>query len=236
MITTMRGCVAHNDLWPWPISSRSFSLDLENRVRSVAFTVLDGFFLYLAQMIIIIRGGGGGVGCYVFFRIWKFEFLANFLNFSALTLKKKSTVLDGFFPYLIQMITSMKECVAYNDLWPWPISSRSFGLGLENRVHSVASTVLDGFFPYLIQMITSMRRCVACDDLWPWPISSRSFDLDFENRVRFTGTGANWGNHRIAPVPVKQSWSRLMASCKTAVTPLLTYWSYCSLALNHRYE
>ena len=181
MITTMRGCVAPNDLWPWPISSRSFGLDLENRVRSVAFTVLDGYFLYLAQMITIIRGC---VACYVFFRICKFEFLANFWNFSALTLKKKSTVLDGFFPYLIQMIISMRGYVAYNDLWPWPISSRSFGLGLENRVRSVASTVLDGLFPYLIQMITSMRRCVACDDLWPWPISSRSFDLDFENRVR----------------------------------------------------
>ena len=118
-----------------------------------------------------------------FFRIRKFEFLANFWNFSALTLKKKSSVLNWFFPYLAQMITSKRRCVAYNDLWPWPISSRSFGLGLENRVRSVASTVLDGFFPYLIQMITSMRRCVTCDDLWPWPISSRSFDLDFENRV-----------------------------------------------------
>ena len=64
-----RGCVAHHDLWPWPISSRSFGLDLENRVRSVASTVLDGFFLYLAQMITIIRRC---VGCYVFFRIWKF--------------------------------------------------------------------------------------------------------------------------------------------------------------------
>ena len=83
-----------------------------------------------------------------FFRIWKFEILANFLNFTALTLKKKSTVLDGFFPYFAQMITSMRGCVACNDLWPWPISSRSFGLGLENRVRSVASTVLDGFFPY----------------------------------------------------------------------------------------
>ena len=82
------------------------------------------------------------------------------------------------------MITSIRRCVAYNDLRPWPISSRSFGLGLENRVRSVASTVLDGFFPYLVQMITSMRRCVACDDLWPWPISSRSFGLDLENRVR----------------------------------------------------
>ena len=113
--------------------------------------------------------------------IWIF---GKFLKFFSLDLEKKSTVLDGFFPYLAPMITSMRGCVAYNDLWPWPISSRSFGLGLENNVCSVASTVLDGFFPYLVQMITSMRRCVACDDLWPWPISSRSFDLDFENRVR----------------------------------------------------
>ena len=124
-----------------------------------------------------------GISCYAFPRIWKFEFLANFLNFSALTLKKISTVLDGFFPYLAQMITTMRECVAYNDLWPWPISWRSFGLGLENRVCSATCTVLDGFFPYLVQMITSMRRCVACDDLWLWLISSRSFDLDFENSV-----------------------------------------------------
>ena len=107
-----------------------------------------------------------------------------FLRIFGLHLEKKSTVLDGFFPYVAQMITSMRGCVAYNDLWPWPISPRSFGLGLENRVCSVASTVLDGFFPYFVQMITSMRRCVACDNLWPWPISSRSFSLDFGNRVR----------------------------------------------------
>ena len=128
MITTMRGCVAHHDLWPWPISSRSFGLDLENRVRSVASTVLDGFFLYLAQMITIIRRC---VGCYVFFRIWKFKILANFWNFLALTLKKKSTILDGFFPYLAQMITTMRGCVAYNltltyifkVILPWPWKS-----------------------------------------------------------------------------------------------------------------
>ena len=114
MINSMRGCVACDDPWPWPISSRSFGLDLENRVRSVASTVLDGFFLYLAQMITIVRGC---VACYVLFRIWKFEFLANFWNFSALTLKKKSTVLDGFLSYLAQMIISMRGCVAYNDPW-----------------------------------------------------------------------------------------------------------------------
>ena len=116
---------------------------------------------------------------------WNLKFWQIFESFRPWSdLEKKSTFLDGFFPYLAQMITSMRWCVAYNDLWPWPISSRAFGLGLENRVHSVASTVLDGFFPYLVQMITSMRRCVACDDLWPWPIiSSKSFDLDFENPV-----------------------------------------------------
>ena len=92
-------------------------------------------------------------------------FFLNFWNFSALTWKK-TAVVDGFVPYLAQMITSVRGCVAYNDLWPWPISSWSFGLGLENRIRSVASTVPDGFFPYLAQMITSMRRCVACDDLW----------------------------------------------------------------------
>ena len=177
MINSMRGCVKCDDSWPWPIS---FSLDLENRVCSLASTVLDGFFAYLAQMITIIRAC---FACYAFSLIWKFNFLANFWNFWALTLKKNPTVLDGFFPYLVQMVTSMRGCVAYNNLWPWPISSRSFGLGLENCVHSIASTVLDGFFPYLVQMITSIRRCVACDDLWPWPISSRSFNLDLQNRA-----------------------------------------------------
>ena len=113
-----------------------------------------------------------------------FNFWQIFEIFQPWPWKKRSTVLDRFFPYLAQMITSMRWCVTYNDLWPWPIFSRSFGLDLENRVRSVASTVLDGFFPYLVQMITSMRRCVASDDLWPWPISSRSFGRDLENRVR----------------------------------------------------
>ena len=96
-----------------------------------------------------------------------------------------STVQDGFFPYLVQRITSMRGCVACDDLWPWPISSRSFGLDLENRVRSVASTVLDGFFLYLAQIVTIIRGCVACyvffqylkiwifwqifEIFWPWP-------------------------------------------------------------------
>ena len=123
----------------------------------------SGWILFIfGTKITIMRGC---VACNVFFsesvnlNFW--QFLKNF----QLWPWKKSTVLDGFFPYLAQMITSMRPCVAYNDLWPWPISSRSFGFGLENRVCSIASTVLDGFFPYLVQMITSMRMCVACEDL-----------------------------------------------------------------------
>ena len=167
MITTMRGCVAHNDLWPWPISSRSLGLDLENRVRSVGSTVLDRFFLYLAQMITIIRG------CVTWNVFWQIFEIFGF------AIEKKSTFLDGFFPYLAQMITNMTGCVAYNDLWPWPISSRSFGLDLENCVRSVASTVLDGFFPYLIRMIT-----IA----WEGVSHVMTFDLDLYRQGHSTLT------------------------------------------------
>ena len=93
-------------------------------------------------------------------KIWIFEI------FRPCPWKKKSIVLDGFFPYLAQMITNMRGSVACNDLWPWPISSRSFCLGLENLVRSIASTVLDGFFPYLTQMITTMRGCRT-----QWPLT-----------------------------------------------------------------
>ena len=173
MITSMR-CVACDDLWHWPISSKSFDLDFENRAHSVMFSVLDRLFPHLPQIITTIKGC---VACEVYNKTLKFQFFANFFNFSAFTLKKKSTILLAFFPYLPEVIISIRGCEACNDLWPWPIFSRSFGLDLENRVRSVASTVPDGFFPYLVQMITSMRRCVACDDLRPWPISLRSFDL-----------------------------------------------------------
>ena len=65
MITSMRGCVVYNSLWPWLISLSSFShhfaikllkFGTSCRVRSTACTVLDGFFPYLAQMITSMRG------------------------------------------------------------------------------------------------------------------------------------------------------------------------------------
>ena len=65
----------------WPLTltyiSRSFGLDLENRVRAVASTVLDGFILYLAQMITIIRGC---VAYYAFFQNLKIWIFGKFLK------------------------------------------------------------------------------------------------------------------------------------------------------------
>ena len=43
-INIISGCIACDDPWPRPIPSRPLGLDLENRVHSVAFTVLGGFF------------------------------------------------------------------------------------------------------------------------------------------------------------------------------------------------
>ena len=85
-----------------------------------------------------------------------------------------STVLDGFFPYLAQMITSIRGCVMHNDLWPRPISSRSFSHNFVIKllkydascsVRSTACAVLDGFSPYVALMIISMRGCVMPFDL-----------------------------------------------------------------------
>ena len=79
MITSMRRCVACDDLWPWPIPSRSFDLDFENRLRSVTFSVLDRLFPYLPQIITTIRGC---VACQVYNKILKFKFFANLLAFT----------------------------------------------------------------------------------------------------------------------------------------------------------
>ena len=53
MITSMKKCIIHNDLWPWSISSRLFHRDFELlkyvtscHICSTACTALDGFFPY----------------------------------------------------------------------------------------------------------------------------------------------------------------------------------------------
>ena len=183
----MRGCVVHNHIWPWSISSRLFSHDFAIKllkycssccVLSTAHTVLDGFFPYLAKMITSMRG------CVVCNDLWLwFKIAKSFPHDFAMKLLKYGssccirctvcTVLDGLFPYMAQMIISMRGCVAHNDLWPWPISSRSFSLAFAIKLLKY-----DGFFPYLAQMINSMRGYVAHNDFMPWPIHLRLFSSD----------------------------------------------------------
>ena len=119
-----------------------------------------------------VRGGGGGyigftlsVCLFVCLSVWLSVCLSVCPSVCPLTFRVRpvaSTVEDGFFPYLVQMINSMRGCVSYDDPWPWLLSSKSFDLDLENRVRSVASTVLDGFFLFLAQMFTIIRGCVVC--------------------------------------------------------------------------
>ena len=97
------------------------------------------------------------------------------------------TILDGFFSYLAQMITSMRglHIMAFDlDLY--------LQIKLQKYVTScvcfTGHTVWDGFFLYLAQIITNMRGCVVCNDLWPWHISSRSFSHDFAIKLLKYGT------------------------------------------------
>ena len=181
VITSIRGCVTYNDLWPSPLSTRSFSDDFatkllkSRRVRCTAHIVPNGFFPYLAQMIINLRG------CITFIDPWSWclstrsfshDFAIKLLKYgtSCRVHSTARTVLGGFFPYLVQMITSIMGCVMHNDLWTWPISSRSFSYEfaiklLEYRkpywpVCSTACTVMVGSFSYLAQMVTNRTGCV----------------------------------------------------------------------------
>ena len=118
MVTSIR-CVAHNDLWSWPISSRSLSHD---------------FTIRLLKYVI---------SCHV----------------SPTT----RTVLDGFFPCLAQMITSMRGYVAHNDVWPWPIFLRLFSCdaylshpGIPGVIKSLRYT--GGDFMFLYRFVHCRRR------------------------------------------------------------------------------
>ena len=123
MITRMRWCVMHNDIWPLAISSMSFSYDFAIKllkyssfycVHSTAHTVLDGFFPYL-QIITSMRG------CVMHNNLWPWSISSRSFSYEfAIQLLKYVTSchvrsiahkgLDGFFPYWAQMITSMRGC------------------------------------------------------------------------------------------------------------------------------
>ena len=64
---------------------------------------------------------------YISSRSFRHDFAIKLLKYvhpAWLVCSVMSTVLDGFFPYYAQMINSIRGCVAHNDIWPGPISSR----------------------------------------------------------------------------------------------------------------
>ena len=159
MITSMRGCVAHNDLWSRPISSRWFSHDfvvkllnyVTSRVRSTAHTVVDGFFLYLAQMI-----------------------------------------------------TSMREGIPCNKRWSWPIPQGHLAI-LPCPLYSM----------YCYRWILSLfgtnyhKLEKVCCKQWYWPISSRLFSCHIAycmNYIHIWHKYNPWGDGMVRII----SWSRVV--------------------------
>ena len=96
------------------------------------------------------------------------------LKFFGLDLDKKSIVRDGFFPCLAQMITGMRGCVAYNDLWPWPIPSRStmghLFYATSSFVHYFVAT---GEFKLELQSgnAQSGSNSTIFGAVWPWNVT-----------------------------------------------------------------
>ena len=64
----------------------------------------------------------------IYWRSFSHVFAMKLLKYDTFCLVRCTalTIWDEFFPYLAQMITSMRWCVACSDLWPWPISSKLF--------------------------------------------------------------------------------------------------------------
>ena len=83
---------------------------------------------------------------------------------------------------LPQMITSMRGCVTWNSLRPWPISSRTFNHDFAIKrlkydtsccVHCTACTVLDRFFPYLAQTSTGIDADASKGETSPGYFNSK---------------------------------------------------------------
>ena len=77
------------------------------------------------------------------------------------------TVLDGFFPYLAQMITIMKWCILCYNFWPCPISTRSFSNKTAKIRHILSCPIckLCVSWQILCTYDISMRGCVVCNGL-----------------------------------------------------------------------
>ena len=126
MITSTRECVAHNDL---------SVMILQNTAKIWHILSCLLYSTYSSILILSILGTNDHWHervCRVYwpltlthiFQPFRYEFAIKLLKYgtSCRVRSTACTVLDGCFPSLAQMITSMRGCV----VWPWSLSSRSF--------------------------------------------------------------------------------------------------------------
>ena len=95
-----------------------------------------------------------------------------------------STIMVGFFPLFAQMITIRRGCVAYNDFWPSPISSRSFGQNFVKILHILLCLLCSIYnYGWILTIVCwndhHKERMCWCNDIEPCSISLRSFGLNF---------------------------------------------------------
>ena len=148
MLPDLSGSGVCNVTLPWLIQYRKCD---------VPFYKLMFYSLYTCTTKLLGGGGGGGGGGrYICFTSSVCLYVCPSIRPTCLVYSVTRTVPDGFFPYLAQMLTSMRGCVAHNDLWLSPISSRSFSYdlaiklpkyGTSSCVHSTACTFSLDFFP-----------------------------------------------------------------------------------------
>ena len=186
MITSTRECVAHNDL---------SVMILQNTAKIWHILSCLLYSTYSSILILSILGTNDHWHervCRVYwpltlthiFQPFRYEFAIKLLKYgtSCRVRSTACTVLDGCFPSLAQMITSMRGCV----VWPWSLSSRSFihdfvikllKYGTSCCFRFTAHKVLDEF-SHIRHKWSPAWEGVAYNDLWPWPISSRLFSCD----------------------------------------------------------
>ena len=103
-------------------------------------------------------------------------------------------VLDEIFPYLAQMITSMRRCVTCNDLWAWPVSLRLFSCDIA----------------YFMDYIHMMQKCNPWGDNVSCSIS-RSIGLRSRSHRLFTffavGAGSIPVDHDLQFLVLKYSFN-----------------------------
>ena len=88
------------------------------------------------------------------------------------------TVMDGFFPYLAQMITSLRRCVVHNDL----DLGCDLDLGFSRSNFSIVLS--QEWQGQLMWNKNDVNRLVAEPTVWPWPLTTHmALIMDFLGQI-----------------------------------------------------